>query len=217
VWHCSEWFAQMKSSPRTSPIDISEEVIRACVERAKTTGKPQVLVDLRCPGLQLVVTGSVEPRWVHLCYNSERRLQKKLLGRYPRMSIEKARQRAWDSRIEVKTAQIPRVRSTSPTLKSLVLRYEKHNPTPRDWGRLKNRLLVAFQAYLLLPLASIDWRELQAHVDGYPAPRMMRDSLSVINRILAWAEQQGIIAGPAQTLSLRPRAGWRDRSLRPGS
>lgn len=187
---------------RRSPCEaISEAVIAAAVTEARETGRTQIISDSRCTALRLVVTPSTDPCWLLFCYDKDDRLEKSLLGRYPRMGVEEAREKAWKLRLQVKGIAKPRRSTHNITLEKLVILYENSHATSVSWGRQKDRIVYALEPFAFRPWATINPKELQEYIDSYPSPGSMEKVVQAVKAIVVWGQKSGIIEMSMNTLT----------------
>jgi hypothetical protein len=191
----------MKLSSRRPREAISEAVIAAVVTEARETGRPQVVADSQCTALRLVVTPLADPRWLFFCYNKDGRLEKSSLGRYPRVGVEEAREKAWRLRLQVKGISGRRSGAPDITLERLLMLYEHSRTTSIYWGRQKDKVVYVFKPFLFHSFAAIDLRKLQKYIDNYPSPGAMRSALRQVKTIVTWGKGSGIINISMNTLT----------------
>jgi hypothetical protein len=185
----------------SSPLAISEEVVGASLIEARRTGRTQTIADSLCRGLRLIVRPSADPIWLLFCYGSDGKLEKRSLGTYQKIGIEKARRRAWECRLQVKGFDRPRKRASSITLAELFILYEDTCPVSNEWGRLKSRTFFTFKPLIFQPLHRLSRQRLQSYIDSYEAPGSMRNTLYTLNKVVAWAEDCGLIHKSFQPLT----------------
>jgi hypothetical protein len=190
----------MKSGTRLQRVAISETVIEGVMRETKVTGRAQTIADSQCSGLRLVVRTSADPLWLLFCYGAAGGLEKRALGNYPNIGVDRAREDAWKFRLKLKGIQ--RSKSTRTiTLERLFLLYESSNETSANWGRLKAKVIYALRPFVFRPWASVDSKKLQAYIDGYESPGNMRALVSTINKVIVWGGENGLIERLAQPLA----------------
>jgi hypothetical protein len=195
-----------RSRSLSSPaLIISEAVVGAHVIKARRTKKMQVIADSQCRGLRLIVRPSADPNWLLFCYRADGKLEKRTLGSYPKISIEEARKRAWKCRLQVKGLDRPRKQSSSITLEKLFILYEDTCRVSDWWGRKKGTVFFVLKPFVFQPWTRLSWHRLQEYIDGYESPGTMHSAVYALNKVLAWAEERGIIAESAQRL-IPPKA-----------
>jgi hypothetical protein len=187
-----------RRSPREA---LSEAVIAALVTEATETGRTQIFSDSRCTALRLVVAPLTDPRWLFFCYNKDGRLEKGSIGRYPRIGVEEAREKAWRLRLQVKGIARPRHSIRYITLEKLLILYENSHETPVDWGRQKDKIVYALKPFVFRPWAKIDPKELQEYIDNYPSPGNMRKVRQAVRAIVAWGQENGVARMSTKTLT----------------
>jgi hypothetical protein len=190
----------MRLSGRVPREAISETVIAAVVNKARETGRTQIVADSRCTALRLVVTSSADSRWLLFCYDKVGKLKKSSLGRYPKIGVEEARERAWKFRLQAKGIARPRRSTSNITLEKLIILYENSHETSVHWGKLRDRIIYALRPFVFRPWMKIGLNELQKYIDSYPSPGGMEKVLMAVKTIVAWAQEGGIIKIPTNTL-----------------
>jgi hypothetical protein len=190
---------------RSSPTAMSKAVIEATVIEARVMGRAQTVTDSRCTGLRLVARPSLDPVWQLSCYNRMGRREKHWLGAYPRVGLEKARQKARELRLKIKGPR-SKHHTSDVTLQRLFFLYEDGCATSHSWARTRDSVFYVLRYYIGRAWVGIDWEKLQQHVDRYPCPGNMRMVVYAVNKVVAWAEECGFIEKLMKRLvSPRPR------------
>ena len=195
-----------RSRSLSSPhLTISEDVVGVSIVEARRTRRTQTIADSLCRGLRLIVRPSADPIWLLFCYGSDGTLERRPLGTYPKIGIEEARRRAWKCRLQVKGFDRPRKRPSRITLEELFILYEDTCRVPKDWGRQKSTTYFALKPFVFRPWSGLLRQQLQKYIDGYESPGSMHTAVYALNKVVAWAEGNGIIDKSPQPLT-RPKA-----------
>jgi hypothetical protein len=210
VYHKSAEVFSSRMTRRRSlaspPLTISEDVVGASVTEPRRTRRTQTIADSLCRGLRLIVRPATDPVWLLFCYGSDGKLEKRSLGIYPKIGIEKARRRAWECRLQVKGFDRPRKRPSSITLAGLFILYEDTCRVSSEWGRLKSLTFFVFKPLIFQPLSRLSRQRLQGYIDSYESPGSMNTAVYALNKVVAWAETCGLVNRSSLPL-IPPKAG----------
>ena len=197
----------MKLSRRSPREAISEDTIAAVVTEASATGRTQIVADTQCTALRLVVTPSADSSWLFFCYDKDGRLNKSLLGRYPKIGVAEARKRAWELRLQVKGYARSTCSTPDITLAKLMHLYEDGCASARWLGRRKDAAIHTLAPFAFRSWGEINPDELQKYIDSYPFPGGMLTALKTVKTIVAWGHKRGIIRMSTNTLNGVPGGG----------
>ena len=181
---------------------VSDHLIRSAMEEARLTRMTLTIADTLCPGLRLVARPVEPPLWMLYCYDSDRHLEKRLLGMYPAIEISKARKKAWNLRVKTKKLARPGKSPAGVTLDQLFLLYEDCHPTSIYWGRNKAKYFKLISSFTSSSWNHTSCKKLQRYIDGHHAPlQNLQAATRAINKVVAWAEKNGIIEPTGKPLT----------------
>ena len=112
-----------------------------------------------------------------------------MLGDYPEMGIEIAREKTWH--IRIKAAGVGKKGRGEISLIELIDKYDKLAPKPSTWPKMKITLLHVFRPYCALSVTELRSNDFQNYIVSYPAQLIIRRGLSMLRTILPWGEDNG--------------------------
>ena len=206
---------------------MPQKLTEATVANAKppTVGK-LMLWDALLPGFGLRITDKGSKSWVvmYRLGGREAARQRLTLGKYPALSLAKARDEARSALGDAAKGMMPALaRKKQEPLETFaavadefVERYAKqHNRSWRETERILQRYVVP--AWGSRPIGDLTRQDVIKLLDGFVdrgAPVMAKQTHSTIRKMFNWAVNRGVIsASPCLRLSAPAKAKDRDRVL----
>jgi len=168
------------------------------VEKAKGQGIRKEIVDALVPGLRLVVQPTGRKSWA-LRYTHNKEHRKKVLGRYPHVSLGDAREAARDVlRLQGRGIDPNRTEVAGGSLEAAVNLYkQRHVETLRPATRsyVERELVGAVKAWAGRPLNEIKRRDVIALVDvaAERGPNAGNCCLQVVSAFFAWGLSRDLV------------------------